>query len=143
MPLLFATVRGTGYSGAQRWLCAQRKPSTALLARAHPSECTTPSHGLFWCNRGYLRGEEDALLVATLLLTPCAALADEGVGYDPSGQSEFLTNLAGFGYVALLGYFLFKVFTRRARTFTSEVCLPSEHRCTHKVLAVKNRTYLP
>lgn len=81
------------------------------------------------------------LVASSLLLVPCA-LADEGVGYDPSGQSEFLTNLAGFGYVALLGYFLFKVFTRRAKTFTTEVCMPSEHRCTF-TLAAKKFSCLP
>lgn len=48
-------------------------------------------------------------------------MADEGVvGYDPSGGDEFLTNVTGVLYVALVGYFLYRVFGRRAKRFREE-----------------------
>lgn len=66
-------------------------------------------------------GLRTSLLASWSALVPLAALADADVGYDPSGQSEFLTNLAGVAYVGLVGYFLYKVFIKRADKFTSEV----------------------
>lgn len=57
--------------------------------------------------------------VAASLFPVAAAVAGEA-GYDPSGGSEFLTNLTGVLYVGLVGYFLYRVFGRRAKRFREE-----------------------
>ena len=62
---------------------------------------------------------ELCLLLATLPAGP--ALAEDALAYNPEGGSQLIKALSGFGYVALLGYFLFKILNRRARTAREEV----------------------
>jgi hypothetical protein len=45
----------------------------------------------------------------------------EDAMYSAAAQSEFLTNLAGVGYIILVGFFLYRVLTRRAKRFREEV----------------------
>jgi hypothetical protein len=62
-----------------------------------------------------------------LLASSSPALADDLVTYNASNQSEFITNLSGVIYVGLVAYLAYKVLTRRAKKFTSEVRLPPLH----------------
>jgi len=57
-------------------------------------------------------------LLATLPAGP--ALAEDALAYNPEGGSQLIKAVSGFGYVALLGYFLFKILNRRARTAREE-----------------------
>eukprot|EP00892_Ulva_mutabilis_P007379 jgi/Ulvmu1/5012/UM021_0029.1 len=60
------------------------------------------------------------------LILPGIALADDVVAYNAGSQSDFLQNLAGVVYVGLVAYLLYKVFTRRAKRFTSEKLTSAE-----------------
>jgi hypothetical protein len=62
---------------------------------------------------------ELCLFLAALQADP--ALAEEALTYNPEGGSQLIKAISGIGYVALLGYFLFKVLNRRARTAREEV----------------------
>ena len=64
-----------------------------------------------------------ASLVPYFLAASPAWAAAEGLStYDPSAQSEFITNIVGVLYCGLVGYFLYKLYRRRADKFTSEAC---------------------
>lgn len=67
------------------------------------------------------------------LILPTVAFADDTVAYNAGSQSEFLQNLAGVVYVGLVAYLLYKVFTRRAKRFTSEVRPGRAAPCMHNV----------
>lgn len=62
------------------------------------------------------------LIPLSLFVSPGVAAAEDVVAYNAGSQSEYLQNLAGVVYVGLVAYLLYKVFTRRAKRFTSEVC---------------------
>lgn len=63
------------------------------------------------------------LAITTL---PCGpALADEALKYNPAGGETLIKSLTGIFYIGLVGYFLFKVLNRRARTAREQVRLPS------------------
>jgi hypothetical protein len=61
-------------------------------------------------------------LVPIFLLSQSQCFAADDVTYNVGAQSTFLQNLAGVLYVVLVAYFLYRVLTRRATKFTSEVC---------------------
>jgi hypothetical protein len=69
-------------------------------------------------------GSERTLWPAAVFITAGLAalpsMADDTM-YNASAQNEFLTNLAGVGYIILVGFFLTRVFTRRAKRFREEV----------------------
>lgn len=55
------------------------------------------------------------------LLYASAALADDGLAYDPTEGSEFFKNVAGAAYVVLVTFFAYRVLTRRADKARTEV----------------------
>jgi len=62
---------------------------------------------------------ELVLLACSLPALPAAA--EEGVKYNPEGGEGLVKTLSGAVYIALLLYFLFRVFNRRARKAREEV----------------------
>lgn len=108
-----------------------RRPVAAKVASRHISQhrhargCEASTSGLDTpCGLEPLHSIHTASLVAALWAVEClpslAAEADM-VAYNSTGQSESITNIVGFFYIGLVCYFFYKVFTRRAKKFTSEV----------------------
>jgi hypothetical protein len=60
-----------------------------------------------------------AVFIAAGLPAP-PSMAEDAT-YNAASQSEFLSNLAGIAYIILVGFFLYRVFTRRAKRFKEEV----------------------
>jgi hypothetical protein len=63
------------------------------------------------------------MVAAASMAMPGAAMAADGLAYDPSGGSEFFQNLAGVGYIILVAVFLFRVLTRRAKRAREQVSI--------------------
>jgi hypothetical protein len=55
------------------------------------------------------------------LLYASAAMADDGLAYDPTEGSEFFKNVAGGAYVVLVVFFAYRVLSRRAVKARTEV----------------------
>lgn len=83
----------------------------ARLPQAHPERGPAQS----------LAAEAAALAVLLGgLLPPEAALATERVAYNPDGGAEALKVAAGVGYIGLVVFYFARLFSRRAKTFTTE-----------------------
>jgi hypothetical protein len=63
--------------------------------------------------------ESKFLAIASLIAAP-AALADEAISYDPSGGNDFIKNVSGVAYIGLVGFFVYRLFKKRAKTATGE-----------------------
>jgi hypothetical protein len=59
--------------------------------------------------------------VAAVLLPANEVLAADGVAYNNAAGEEFIKNVAGTGYVILVGFFLYRVLTRRAKRAKEQV----------------------
>lgn len=78
-------------------------------------------HQAVWTAESSHRNSCTAHIPLLSLTVPGIALADNDVAYNAGAQSEVLQTLGGVVYVGLVSYLLYKVFTRRAKRFTSEV----------------------
>ena len=61
------------------------------------------------------------LYLSTLAWLPDSALAADSINYTPGEGADVVKNVAGLAYVALLGFWLFKVIGRRIKRSTTEV----------------------
>jgi hypothetical protein len=90
----------------------------ARLPQAHPERGPVQS----------LAAEAAALAVLLGgLLAPEAALATESVAYNPGGGAEALKVAAGVGYIGLVIFYFARLFSRRAKTFTTEASRAATH----------------
>ena len=61
------------------------------------------------------------LYLSTLAWLPDPASAADNITYTPGEGADVVKNVAGLAYVALLGFWLFKVIGRRIKRSTTEV----------------------
>lgn len=61
------------------------------------------------------------LYLSTLAWIPGSASAADSINYNPGEGADVVKNIAGLAYVALLGFWLFKVIGRRVKRSTTEV----------------------
>ena len=61
------------------------------------------------------------LFLSTLSWLPDSASAADSINYTPGEGADVVKNAAGLAYVALLGFWLFKVIGRRIKRSTTEV----------------------
>ena len=61
------------------------------------------------------------LYLSTLACLPASASAADSITYTPGAGADVVKNVAGLAYVALLGFWLFKVIGRRVKRSTTEV----------------------
>ena len=61
------------------------------------------------------------LYLSTFAFLPDAASAADSINYTPGEGADVVKNVAGLAYVALLGFWLFKVIGRRIKRSTTEV----------------------
>lgn len=108
--------------------------------RSNNGRCLCPQYYAFKSQRRLLgshacssAGRQHNSVISCLpvyfLINPGSAVAEDLASYNAGSQSEFLQNLAGVVYVGLVAYLLYKVFTRRAKRFTSEVRPHSQTFC--------------
>lgn len=68
----------------------------------------------------------EVLYLALAALATCpAASAAETVSYNPGGGEDALKTLAGIGYIILVIFYFFRLFRKRAKAATSQVCIVS------------------
>jgi hypothetical protein len=60
-------------------------------------------------------------VAAVLLSTSEALAATDGVAYNNAAGEDFIKNVAGTAYVILVGFFLYRVLTRRAKRAKEQV----------------------
>lgn len=101
-----------------RTLCCSRKETCRDIQRSRRCVPALPHTADCLPGRQMLCLE----LAPLFLLFPGVAFGADDVTYSAGTQSAFLQNLAGVLYVLLVAYLLYRVLTRRADKFTSEVC---------------------
>jgi hypothetical protein len=104
-----------------RWQTRARHgtlPLSALDERCAAATQAETTHNLSsWLPAFAIPGASSVLT----LFYASAALADDGLAYDPTEGSEFFKNVAGAAYVVLVAFFAYRVLTRRADKARTEV----------------------
>lgn len=120
----FADRPGAGWQGPA---CSRQRARLVVMRagdrRSQPSRGAPPEQQHRDCVLPTSAAAIGAL--ACQLAAAAPAIAEDVAAYDASGSSETLKNVFGAAYVAVLIGFGIRLFSKRAKWSTTEVCLPS------------------